>query len=260
MSFNEKFFVEDAVASPCTYAVDTNSNLVLNLDAGNSSSYSGTGTTWNDLSNNSNNATVVASNFNPTTATELGNFGVLSAANGYPYGSSVTPARPYIAHNTNLDISPNFSLAIWFRKNGAGGGGLISKRNSGPDYGWGIEDTRTNLQFFMYGSYAASYALIQKDITAYNNVWTQVVITWATTTLKMYINGAPVATATTPSPSSSFPDNNTGPLIIGQKYNTAASPTPAFNGWVQQVKIWQSLLSPSDVTAEFNKKKACFGL
>ena len=112
----------------------------------------------------------------------------------------------------------------------------------------------------MYGSYANYSAYIQKDITAYNNVWTQVVITWATTTLKMYINGAPVATATTPSPSSSFPDNNTGPLIIGQKYNTAASPTPAFNGWVQQVKIWQSLLSPSDVTAEFNKKKACFGL
>lgn len=35
------------------------SNLVLNLDAGNSLSYPGTGTTWTDLSSSGNNATLV---------------------------------------------------------------------------------------------------------------------------------------------------------------------------------------------------------
>ena len=34
-------------------------NLVLHLDAGNSSSYSGSGTTWTDLSGQSNNGTLV---------------------------------------------------------------------------------------------------------------------------------------------------------------------------------------------------------
>ena len=35
------------------------SGLVLNLDAGNTASYPGTGTTWTDLSGNGNNGTLV---------------------------------------------------------------------------------------------------------------------------------------------------------------------------------------------------------
>ena len=42
------------------------SGLLLHLDAGNSSSYSGSGNTWNDLSSSGNNGTINGATFNST--------------------------------------------------------------------------------------------------------------------------------------------------------------------------------------------------
>ena len=81
----------------------------------------------------------------------------------------------------------------------------------------------------------------------------QIIVTYSGSSLLMYANGALVDT----DPISITPSTNTGPLYIGQYYNW--TPGNYFNGWVQQVKIWSVVLSSSDVTAEFNKKKACFG-
>jgi hypothetical protein len=58
-------------------------NLVLHLDAGNTNSYSGSGTVWNDLSGNNNNFNIVASAYNSSGPKYMdfnGSFGI--AKNG----------------------------------------------------------------------------------------------------------------------------------------------------------------------------------
>lgn len=64
----------------------TTSNLVLCLDAGNSKSYSGTGTTWYDLSGNGNHFNINASAYNSSTSVKYmdfnGSYGCAKIASG----------------------------------------------------------------------------------------------------------------------------------------------------------------------------------
>ena len=77
-------------------------NLVLHLDAGNSSSYSGIGTTWTDLSNQGNNATLTNG---PTYSSDNGGAIVFDGSNDYvSLGTSI---------NSNIAEHKNCSFNIW---------------------------------------------------------------------------------------------------------------------------------------------------
>ena len=80
------------------------SGLVLHLDAGNSSSYSGSGTTWSDISGNSNNFTLVNS---PTFISSNGGAIVFDGSNDY--ANSATNAS-FFAFGTG-----DYSYGIWVR-------------------------------------------------------------------------------------------------------------------------------------------------
>jgi len=83
------------------------SGLVLCLDAANKRSYPGTGTTWTDLSGNSNNFSLING---PTFSnTNLGNI-VFDGADEYLLISSLV-----------WDYNVNFTIQFWFNTNSLGG-------------------------------------------------------------------------------------------------------------------------------------------
>jgi hypothetical protein len=104
--------------------------LVLYLDAANKKSYSGTGTSWIDLSGNSNNAT-------------LENGAGYNANNN---GTMSFDAIDDYANITNSSIgnfgTSNFSVNCWFKASSGSSGtrGVFSKYDphSGPGTGWFI--------------------------------------------------------------------------------------------------------------------------
>jgi hypothetical protein len=77
-------------------------NLVTHLDASNSSSYSGSGSTWFDLSGNGNNATL----YNGVSYSTSGSGGHLSldASNGYMQLSGNSAAAPYNLQTFSIDM------------------------------------------------------------------------------------------------------------------------------------------------------------
>jgi hypothetical protein len=82
----------------------TNSSLVLHLDAGNPASYSGTGTTWNDLSGNGSNVTLVYTTF--------------SSSNG---GSIVfNGTSSYANFNANIGSTNAITVEMWVKTNTLG--------------------------------------------------------------------------------------------------------------------------------------------
>lgn len=79
----------------------TNSSLVLHLDAGNAASYSGSGTTWNDLSGNGSNVTLVSTIYN--------------AASG---GSIVfNGTSSYASFNANIGNTNAVTVEMWVKTN-----------------------------------------------------------------------------------------------------------------------------------------------
>lgn len=79
----------------------SNSGLVLHLDAGNTASYSGTGTTWNDLSGNGSHVTLTSTTFN--------------SANG---GSIVfNGTSSYANFNANIGNTNVVTVEMWVKTN-----------------------------------------------------------------------------------------------------------------------------------------------
>jgi hypothetical protein len=143
--------------------------LILNLDAGNISSYSGSGTSWNDLSGNNNNATLVNG-----VGYDVGDGGslVFDGINDYV-------ALPSI--NTNSDFTLNF----WTKRSSNNNPTLFSGR---PSSGYlqirnGAAEVSLVKSFVVeLGSFGASTA------TALNAIY-NITITKSGTTFSAYIDG-----------------------------------------------------------------------
>ena len=112
--------------------------LVGYYDAGNTNSYSGSGTTWNDLSNNTNHATISGSTFNS-------NFGGYFANDGsndlitVPYQQNPMRVNQYFSHlQLTYDLFVRFSTQGDFMgvsvNGGQGSGGLYYGNNTASPF------------------------------------------------------------------------------------------------------------------------------
>ena len=105
-----------------------NSGLVLCLDAANPRSYSGSGTTWSDISGRGNNGTLTNG---PTFSSSNGGNNVFDGIDDY---AEVT------TRNTNLEFQPqnSFTLSVWIKTNtllpSFTSGAIISNMVAAPPY------------------------------------------------------------------------------------------------------------------------------
>ena len=98
----------------------SNSGLVLHLDAGHTASYSGTGTTWNDLSGNGSHVTLTSTTFN--------------SASG---GSIVFSGTSYANFNANIGSTNTVTVDMWVKTNS------LNVPNGSMYFGFGLYDIWT---------------------------------------------------------------------------------------------------------------------
>ena len=158
------------------------SGLVLNLDAGVSSSYSGSGTTWTDLSGNGNNGT-------------LTNGPTFSSGNG---GSLVFDGvNDNILLPTNFFSFPSlntFTISLWFKSSQTSGGTLFGQQNSNNPSsagGWVPviylrSDGLIRAEPFWTGS-SSNFILSSSSLN--NSVWHNIITTFNAGTNQLYVNG-----------------------------------------------------------------------
>ena len=210
------------------------SGLVLYLDAGNSKSYPGTGTAWNDLSGNGNNGTLLNG---PTYTSDYKGGIILDGVNDY-VGMSIVSSVPIEGPGT-LDVwgsyaavSSTYNLislsldTLGIQVGILGGNGIVWK------YG---------------GSTLLSYT--KPTINTITN-WT---LTFNGANLIMYINGILNNSTTTAA-------NQTGssPIIRLGTYNAGAS--QPLNGRIYTSKIYNRVLTSSEILQNYNATKGRYGL
>jgi hypothetical protein len=214
------------------------SGLVLDLDASNASSYPGSGTTWTDLSGNSNTGT-------------LTNGPTFSSANG---GSIVFDGtNDYVSSfPTQISGVGSKTVSAWIKINKTSRVGLAGTRSAVGTDGWVFTVNRTtygNLTYFHTGG-----SELQVAAGIITNTWYNVCVTYnlASTTVILYLNGAQIG-----SPSTSFtaitPSSFNG--VVGDEHLS----TP-FGGNIAQTLIYNRALSASEVLQNYNVTKTRFGL
>jgi hypothetical protein len=230
--------------TPVTPTIVTN-GLLLRLDAGNASSYPGTGTVWTDLSGNSNNGTLTNG---PTYSSNDGGSIVFDGVNDY-----VVIPRP---------VQDDFTLSCWFKTTqslttyttGAfqwwQGAGLVDGEVSGLTTDFGLSLNAAKVSFGVGGSSDIS---IQSPLTYNNNVWHHAVATRIRSSgaLVIYVDGASVVSGTGGTNSLTPPQ-----LRIGSLQNNLNF----FSGNISNVLVYNRALTAAEVLQNFNAIKSRYGL
>jgi hypothetical protein len=238
--------------SATTSNVITN-GLILQLDATNSSSYSGSGTTWTDLSGQSNNGTLINS---PVYTASPGHFTFNLTNDRYVSTSgtiSSLSAATFIAWVNSSQTQADYT-SILTSRNGMG---------SATNYATGMNITPygNNAIGYHWNDNGSTYGW-NSGLSVPNNAWSMMAVTVSSTEAVAYLGkstGITTATNTTSHspvvgpPLNFFISQDRGGGPGGGGYRN-------FVGSISQVLIYNRALSNSEITQTFNNTKATYGL
>lgn len=244
--FNSQFkIVEQYVDGVWKYLPPIIENgLVLYLDAAEPASYPGTGTTWNDLSNNQNNGTLV-------------NGPTFDSANAGSLNFDGVDDYVTVSHNSNINLVDTVSLEAWIKYTATSNTVLIEKSNNNTHYQFQVFNNTQGSGIsgelvFMLQSNSNNWVV--SGIATNDGNWHHVVGTYnrSMSTAKIYVDG--VLRNSNPSISNG-PTSNTQPLLIGSRSGAAG-----FGGSIAGVKIYNRAISAEEVQQNFNALRGRYGV
>jgi len=155
--------------------------LVLNLDAANANSYSGSGTAWNDVSGNNNHGTLTNG---PTFVITNGGSIVFDGTNDYVAETSAL---------SDSFLQGDWTISFWVKVDSVVTGGYSVQRNllqhGGNSTNAGLSLTQRSSSFALV---PYSFSALAGSTTVSNNTWYNVVFTHNSTSYgrQIYLNGA----------------------------------------------------------------------
>jgi hypothetical protein len=228
--------------------------LVLALDAANTKSYPGSGTTWRDLSGNGNNGTLTNG---PTFNSQNGGNIVFDGSNDYVTcgtNSSILLSSMTISSTFLFTSYTNATHLIVSRL-----GPVVSRHN----YFFGITDSKFYFGFKQSGVSIWPYVWINTS-PILNTIYNFTATYSTATSVAMYLNGQVQ--------SFSGPNTATNPLITNQIVDmdpasicSLGSGAPAENFYYSNARIYNAqiynrVLSASEVEQNYNAQKGRFNL
>jgi hypothetical protein len=224
-------------------------NLVLCLDAANSKSYPGSGTTWTDLSGRGNTGTLV-------------NGVGYSASNGGSLSFDGVDDKVIVPYNSNLNPS-NVTISVWFKRTSATNyshfAGLPASNSSwgNPYVSYGIEFISTSDQPALvlgFSNYTFLYTTATASASTAVGLWVNVVGTYDGSFSKIYVNGQ---LATSIAETRTLLTTSANFVLGTETENTSSYP---LNGNIANTQIYNRALSATEVAQNYNALKSRFGL
>ena len=220
-------------------------NLILHVDASNATSYSGSGSNWQDLSGQGNHMTLNGATYTTTSGGEFTFAGTSSSyawtSNGVITGNSARTVS-WWHKGTSYDDDPAVSLGNTRNQNEMWVLSLQSTGNTINVYGWTTAYDENNLS-------------LGEDTRDGN--WHNHTVTWDALnpgTIKVYVNGSLTATIQRGS---------------GEAYNTSSGVTIGgndegadrhFAGTIGEVAIYNDALAASVINSNYIATKTRYGL
>jgi len=208
--------------------------LVLHLDAGDSASYPGSGTTWTDLSGNGNDATL---------------FGTPSytASPGY---FDITSDSTYARLSSYSHLTNDFTYSMWVRFDAFGSYDTLIENGYWPDVGplFRVENT-TSITVFAEGPLRGTFTWSPST-----NTWYNVVYTRSGSTNTLYVNGTQSGSTFTDQTNISL--SNAYTILMRSQHSTGQFT----NGQLAQYAMYNKALTSSEITQNFDVFKGRYGL
>ena len=212
------------------------SNLQLWLDAGQTDSYSGSGTTWNDLSGNSRTGTLTNG---PTYSSADGGSIVFDGSNDFVQctGSLTVTAATFVT---------------WIRRNGNQGqyDGILFSRGTNTT---GMNFQASNQLGYHWNDAGNTYNW-QSGLTIPNATWCMIAVSVTSTAATAYLcqtSGTTTATNTVNHSSSVLNDIKLAQDDAGGRF---------FNGNISTAMLYNRALTSEEITKNFNAFRGRYGI
>jgi hypothetical protein len=200
------------------------SGLIVNLQAGNLSSYPGSGTTWTNLVDNT--AYTITS-------------GSYDSANS---GSIVfNGSSTFVPIGTPLTSGTNYTMEAWVQASStAVSHNILSSSNN---VFWVASGT-------LYGGLGGSYQLVS-NASFPTNAWKHVALTFndSTNTMTLYVNGSQVSQNT------GVTQSYIGETLRIGSHVSGSTPVSFWNGKIAQVRVYNQALTAANILTNFNTTK-----
>ncbi len=213
-------------------------NLLLYLDAGNTASYPGSGTTWTDLSSNANNATsltgVTYSSANQGYLTFNGTTGSGSLVSS-KYNTTYTGKTIFVAGNLTSITTTTFRA-------------MIGSSSGNRNFNFYMYSPATNRYQFHYS--AGGVGGFSSDLSYTPGNWFTGAITQSTSgTVKYYFNGQLVST-----------DTNTFAQYLSPSTEFVGRADNFWNGPLSVICVYSSELTAAQILNNHNSIRGRYGL
>lgn len=216
--------------------------LVLYLDAANTKSYPGSGTTWSDLSGNGNNGTLTSG---PTFSANNNGYISLDGTDDYIDGGN----------NSSLTITEAITVSVWVRRTAYNSSAaMIIRRNDRDTYALQLGSGSPTVWWKLY--FGASTWGQTSTTSLELNEWANIVGTYDRTTMRLYKNGVQVQTLSATSAidySGSIAPN----LIIGRDDPITGR---YFSGNIGIVQVYNTCLNATQVFQNFQAIKGRYNI
>ncbi len=238
------------------------SNLLMNLDAADSSSYSGSGDTWTDLSGQGNNAT-------RTNSTEV----VYNSSGWFDWTdgpSSDSTQGCFTLPGNSFTLGANFTIEVWNYYDAAStpnsgssvnpwGDGCLWTNSADADWNSGAGNNNGFLfgyNSFVYRNTSGSEIQVDYSTNPSTQNWHQHVLVVNSGTGTVYVDTSSVATL------SNFrtigQSNGTLGIGIADKYST--NYRGEYNGFISIVRVYTKALTASEIQQNFNALRGRYGI
>ena len=232
--------------------------LIFYVDAPNPKSYIGTGTTWNDLSRN---AYTLSTTGSSTYSSTYKSMSFPGNSNGYFFLNS----------NTGINTGQNFTVTAWINCSSISTGttagrlsiiGNACSYNVNKGWYWFLQNNGTTVinTLAMTIGNDQSYQYTSNNVFSFNT-WVNFTTTVQSgRTIKNYINGGMnngggflVSTGTTI-------DYTLEAFKIGRRSINPINTDQGFNGYISNVKLYNRILTQSEITQLYNSQKTRFNI
>ena len=227
MALNEKFFVTDIN--------ETIGNPILHLDASDTNSYPGSGTTWSDLTSNGNDGTISnapwsssgyfqfngSSSYVSTSLTWAG-YATLSYSS-WVYLTSINVNQYISGDFDSIGANSQFRFAV--------------KITSSNQLQVGTNNGGGDGTFYSFG-----------NMSSYLNTWANITVTVSGTQVKAYVNGTQLGNTATQVTALSAGVQPTQIGVYGPGSNKQN-----FNGYISKVRFFTDVITSAEITALNNE-------
>jgi len=215
--------------------------LYWHVDAANSSSYSGSGTTWTDLISGQN-ATLV----NGPTYSKSGTY------SGGAFFFNGVDEHATTSYQKNQDA---FSVSAWIKpstQNDSSPHAIVNQFENGSAEWWALEvqGGDRGKPAWIVDNNSVKIVLVSDDQSP--NSWQMLTGTRSGASMKLYLNTSVLKTSTS---------LNTSTVVSLEPFQIANSLNGEyFKGYISDIKIYTKELSSSEVTQNYNALKDRYGL